>query len=443
MLHIAALATVVALGQYNPNWGPSPCAGGLCVPKWTPTYNMSRSTIFMPCNYSGHYDPAVAAKFGIVDFDWSNQKNQWVNDAPMDCMEKLVEQAQLIKAINPMTKIWVYRESVAAQPWYTDVREKLMDPATSHWFLHFDPSVKNYTVPKCDTSFNPPRCSDLYHDQVQTPHYPTGDGACSAPCDCGAGVPCGRYLWDTRNKDLVDWLVNEHLTGKNSVGRPDGLISGIFLDDSIHNTTGFAENCALADCEHDMGLSAQDMLDLQYGWADMMNRTQARVLELGGFDWRMFRPGAGTCDGPPFKRNSGSCTSYFRENCQSNSSLQHSAMMYGLGQGCNLALDKAGDVLDIDFHLPAFLTLRGPFAWLGWAWVGCSGSRGPGEPIKNVVPPVLPGSKWDKSVLNTDYGTPLGICSETVAGSQVFQREYSKATVKVDCAHLTGTITMK
>ena len=27
---------------------------------------------------------------------------------------------------------------------------------------------------------------------------------------------------------------------------------------------------------------------------------QARVLELGGFDWRMFRPGAGTCDGPPF-----------------------------------------------------------------------------------------------------------------------------------------------
>jgi len=49
-------------------------------------------------------------------------------------------------------------------------------------------------------------------DQVQTPHYPTGDGACSKPCDCG--VPCGRYLWDTRNKDLVDWLVNEHLTGE-------------------------------------------------------------------------------------------------------------------------------------------------------------------------------------------------------------------------------------
>ena len=48
----------------------------------------------------------------------------------MTCMERLVEQAQLIKAINPLTKIWVYRESVAAQPWYTDVREKLLDPKT-------------------------------------------------------------------------------------------------------------------------------------------------------------------------------------------------------------------------------------------------------------------------------------------------------------------------
>ena len=117
----------LAQGQYNPAWGPSPCPNGQCVPKWAPTYNvslfmyaracdgggnsvrgylncsqsatprwalcaqpavltrllspvltdgsatlrheqMSKSTIFMPCNYSGHYDPAVAAKFGIVDF---------------------------------------------------------------------------------------------------------------------------------------------------------------------------------------------------------------------------------------------------------------------------------------------------------------------------------------------------------------------------------------
>ena len=107
---------------------------------------------------------------------------------------------------------------------------------------------------------------------MQTPHYPTGDGACSKPCDCG--VPCGRYLWDTRNKELVDWLVNTHLTGDISPAEQGGLINvrstepgarrclsvftshnaavtrclgtqGVFLDDDISATGGFAENCNL------------------------------------------------------------------------------------------------------------------------------------------------------------------------------------------------------
>ena len=43
------------------------------VPKWSATYNMSESTVMMPCNYSGLYDfdayPNLA-KFGLVDYDW-------------------------------------------------------------------------------------------------------------------------------------------------------------------------------------------------------------------------------------------------------------------------------------------------------------------------------------------------------------------------------------
>ena len=41
------------------------------LPKWTPTYNMSLSTIFMPCNDSGFMDAEFSSKWGIVDFDWS------------------------------------------------------------------------------------------------------------------------------------------------------------------------------------------------------------------------------------------------------------------------------------------------------------------------------------------------------------------------------------
>jgi|EP01046_Picozoa_sp_COSAG06_P031525 hypothetical protein len=41
----------------------------------------------------------------------------------------------------------------------------------------------------------------------------------------------------------------------------------------------------------------------------------------------MFRPGAGTCDGPPFPKTADACSAYMRESCSDDSSLQHSAMM--------------------------------------------------------------------------------------------------------------------
>ncbi len=40
------------------------------LPAWNVTFNPQRSTIFMPCNSSGFFDPASAATFGIADFYW-------------------------------------------------------------------------------------------------------------------------------------------------------------------------------------------------------------------------------------------------------------------------------------------------------------------------------------------------------------------------------------
>ena len=74
-------------------------------------------------------------------------------------------------------------------------------------------------------------------------------------------------------------------------------------------------------------------------------------------------------------------------------------------------------------HLASFLLMRGPYAWIGYAWVGCS---------KAYVRP---------KALDTDYGVPVGECEETSSG--VFEREWSKATVKMDCNSWEGTITPK
>eukprot|EP01051_Picozoa_sp_SAG22_P014976 SAG22_NODE_1895_length_3366_cov_3.131007_2_plen_304_part_00 len=101
-----------------------------------------------------------------------------------------------------IVQVWVYRCSVYAYPWYTSVRTILDDPAYSDWFVKFKEEGPWFS-PKCDNNFKPPKCSDYYHMQEQTPGYPTGDGDCAAPgCDCGKH-PCGFYLWNHSSTTIV------------------------------------------------------------------------------------------------------------------------------------------------------------------------------------------------------------------------------------------------
>ena len=147
----------------------------------------------------------------------------------MTCAEDLVAQASAVNAANPNAKVFVYRNLVKALPWFTGVREKLMDPAYSGFFLRFS-GANNYHVPTCDNNWTPPRCSEYYHDQDQTPEHPKGDGSCESACDCGAGVPCGEYLWNHANGSMLrDWLINEHLLGPTGLGNPG--VRGFYVSD--------------------------------------------------------------------------------------------------------------------------------------------------------------------------------------------------------------------
>ena len=143
--YIFRWSTPLACPDYNasatcPPPPPGPLTWPLRHPRSTkrwgpPTWNMSMSTIMMPCNTSGAFDSELAAQYGIVDLDWSNMRAQWANDAPMDDNARLLEQVRSIKARNPRTHTWIYRNLVKALSWYKDVGEKLADPAYSGWFL--------------------------------------------------------------------------------------------------------------------------------------------------------------------------------------------------------------------------------------------------------------------------------------------------------------------
>ena len=93
---------------------------------------MNMSTMMMPCNTTGWFDAQLAAKYGIADFvrphlamgpfphprslspdlaqDWSNVRDSaWAVSRPMDDGARLIQQAAMVKAVNPRTHVWVYR----------------------------------------------------------------------------------------------------------------------------------------------------------------------------------------------------------------------------------------------------------------------------------------------------------------------------------------------
>lgn len=331
------------------------------------------------------------------------------------------------KAACPQAKTWVYRNFVKALPWYTSVREKLTNPAYAGFFLKFNPSNSTpYAVPPCDSNYSPPKCSPFYHDQEQTPGHPKGDGDCGAePCDCGA-VPCGEYLFDHRNGSMLQqWLVDEYAGGA-ATGLANPNIDGFFIDDGW----GSGPSEEDAHSVRDMGLDKAEVAKIRAGWAANMAAVKAKILQSGGFNWQMFDVNGGTAAAAPFQKEQ--CTAYMRGTaCKPSSPLQTKSLFYGY---TDYQKDGQKGVLPyFEQDLAAFMLIRGPYAWLGYSWMGCNND--PNDKSTATIKYHFP------EALGKDYGEPLGLCSETAPGSEVFHRAYSKANVTLNCKNWIGSIT--
>ena len=75
-----------------------------------------------------------------------------------------------------------------------------------------------------------------------------------------------------------------------------------------------------------------------------------------------------------------------------------------------------------------FLLVRGKYAWVGTGWLGCvTGSDLPSPG------PASKGKYTFPEILHTDVGTPVdAVCKETAAGSGIFERKWSKGTVRME-----------
>ena len=442
---------------------------------------MPASTIAMPCNDSGFMDSEVLSAWGVLSWDWSNAKQVWVNEKPMDAETALVRQALAVKALNPTSRTFVYRNSVHAMPWFPTVRKKLRDPQYSGFFLSFAgrPPLPNgsYFSPPCEPT-NKSLCNMQYHDQTQTPSVlPSGDGICLESCDCGAGIPCGFYLFNHRNGSMIrDWLVSEYFVGPTSVGHP--AIDGLFVDDYWCDSRG---TCPLrgrgrlvgpAETEphvlQDLGMGDSEVDAMALAWRENLDAALEEIRRKNGTTWDLSfsfnsynDPKAGAMTVPrPSIITKATCAAVLARECapSDRSSVEYNGvdhlgkspklcccvtascpgpcpadcprlrdipLFYGLNYTSKSALSDPDPHIRLPMleqDLAGFHLVRGDYAWLGFGFLSC-------HPDTNYT---LPQS------LRNDPGTPLGQCYN--AGGTVFRRKYTRADVELDCSEWRGAM---
>jgi len=144
--------------------------------------------------------------------------------------------------------------------------------------------------------------------------------------------------------------------------------------------------------------------------ATTMNLVTDAVIAAGGFTWQAFAQ----TSLPSAADGVAACDAWFA----SAPALQRCAYMHEVFNATQRPLPAVYE------DLAAFLIARGPYAWLGYGWVGC---------ITDYEFP----DAW-----TYDYGTPLTSYFNSTAPS-VYSREYTKATATFDCTAWKGTVTMK
>ncbi|CAK9188723.1 unnamed protein product [Sphagnum troendelagicum] len=160
------------------------------LPPWPHTYNMQLSTqqyFFSSPDFYDNATVAFAALHGVVGIDWANNYGH-----PVHREETLAQQAALIKAVNPTTRVFVYRQSELALNIFDTGANAMYDPSkASSWFVLFP----NGTI---------------YNDSTIV-----------------GGFRMDQFCWDHRNPDVRDYFVNQYVGSAFN----QTTIDGIFYDD--------------------------------------------------------------------------------------------------------------------------------------------------------------------------------------------------------------------
>lgn len=174
-----------------------------------------------------------------------------------------------------------------------------------------------------------------------------------------------------------------------------------------------------------MGMSPADVQAMIAAWKFNQNAWREKLVANQKFEWGLFYGGQQTAPGQNQTCGQCTCQKYLETNCGPGSPSQNGTLFYGFSRSEH---SKPWPLPTPESDLAMFQLSRGPYAILGYGWSGCADATHP------FTRP---------SSLDVDYGDPLGFCSETSPGSQVWFRNFTKSDIVMDCSTFTATFNMK
>ena len=225
------------------------------------------------------------------------------------------------------------------------------------------------------------------------------------------------------NQTFLEWFRDDYVFDYQ--GSSD-LVSGMYFDDWWPESGPFPD--PFPNMTEDMGLTPEEQKRISKSYQANMKVIYDEMLRRGKFTWQQMWNGQddpstknGCCTSPIVRNET--CAASLRKYCAADSPSQTRVMSYAFSPGSCDGGKGLVNLTSPKHDIVNFLLIRGPQAFLGHGWLGCSRIY--------TYPDEL---TWD-------YGEPLGLCEETSSG--VFTREWTNAVVKMDCNTWTPTIDMK
>ena len=321
----------------------------------------------------------------------------------MACQESMVEQCRRVKAVDPTTRCFVYRNTELALHWLSSQRA-VMDAAHAEFFLRFQSTGNTTAAAKCAAA-GP--CDKVGRGEFCCPF---ADIYCENQWFAGANrsSELGQFFWDFTNPALREWWLANFFPLDTGAAAAARVVDGLWSDDSV----GLPQEHAQAVAR--MGYTAQQVQALQDATQRTWQQAMDQLVARGGYDWQMF--GNHWLSAPPPNRTD--CAPRMRQLCAP--AQQHWPMLMNAGGG--------------NTTLAAFLITRPPHGFIGYS---VEDSRPPACPGRVSADDPQPWQCWDP-LFDLDVGQPLGLCREESPG--VFARAWSRGTARLDCNTFAATL---